>query len=256
MPPHVAALLGAAADTEHPPLLAAGLSLPDLLMDPTEHEVNLLVAYGDANPRVRPIAVKSLGSRGYADRIPPSWPELSTVQVHVDGRAWSLPDAQGRYLEPEDTCPPQPSATAVATGNEILSAAAGITGEAFWDIVAASRAQGRITREDRQAQRERVRAENAAYKRRRGIGTRKERGAGSQRTSQSHRPAAGCVLMKEPTQQQVWQLAGVPVPVDRIVSELRRTARGRRALERHRLTFGRNVLGENIPTKKLPDGKA
>ena len=100
---------------------------------------SLLIAYSDANPRVRPIAVKLLGSREYADRIPPSWPELSQVQIHVDGRAYSLPDAQGRYLEPEDIYPPpKETATAVATGNESVSAAAGITGEQFWDSVAAT----------------------------------------------------------------------------------------------------------------------
>lgn len=173
MTAHPSALLGAAADEYHQPVLAAGLSCPDLPLDPTEHEVNLLVAYGDANPRTRPLAIKLLGSRGHALRIPPDWPERSTVQVQIDQCGYALPDADGNYLQPTEYPPPQPTATATATGNETPVATAGISGEEFWDILATARAQSK----ERQAQLQRVRAENAAYKRRKGIGTRKERGA-------------------------------------------------------------------------------
>ena len=41
-------------------------------------------------------------------------------------------------MPPPDYPPQQETTTAVATGNESVSAAAGITGEQFWDSVAAT----------------------------------------------------------------------------------------------------------------------
>lgn len=66
-------LVGAAADTAHPPLLAAGLSCPVIDSSSEPSTVRTVINFADHNEAARPFVIKMLASAGLAELIPSEW---------------------------------------------------------------------------------------------------------------------------------------------------------------------------------------